>query len=88
MGTKRGGASGSFVSEATRLLLDFYRGVVEAIKPWRPQVPKLPVRPDIEDIATQPENVVEQVTRQQMAGTSERIPSDLEAAFDQQEEHT
>ncbi len=66
MGTKRGGASGSFVSEATRLFLDFYRGVVEVIKPWRAQVPKLPVRPDIEDIATQPENVVEQVTRQQM----------------------
>jgi len=40
MGMKRGG-EGSFVAEATRLLLDFYRTVVQEIKPWAAGAPRL-----------------------------------------------
>ena len=65
MGTKRGGLQGSFVSEATRLLLDFYRSVVQSVKPWRASPARLPEGRDDEDIATQPANVVEAVAAQE-----------------------
>ncbi|HXK34218.1 MAG TPA: hypothetical protein VNM91_09420 [Dehalococcoidia bacterium] len=58
MGTKRSG-SGSFVSEATHLLLTFYGEVVQSIKPWRTPAPKL--SPDrAGDNAEQPDNIVDQ----------------------------
>lgn len=40
MGVKRGG-EGSFVSVATKLLQDFYRIVVQEIKPWAADAPRL-----------------------------------------------
>lgn len=58
MGTKRGGVSGSFIGEATDLVLTFYRGVVQALRPWTSTAPKLPAARDTRDIAEQPENVV------------------------------
>jgi hypothetical protein len=58
MGTKRGGVSGSFIGEATDLLLSFYRGVVQGLRSWSSGPPKLPLTRDTSDIAEQPENVV------------------------------
>jgi hypothetical protein len=43
LGTKRGGGAGSFVSETQRQTVDFYRLVVQHLRPWRPPAPKLAV---------------------------------------------
>jgi hypothetical protein len=42
LGMKRSGASGSFVSETQRQATDFYRSVVQTLRPWRAPVPTLP----------------------------------------------
>jgi len=48
MGMKRAG-DGSFVAEATRLLLDFYRTVVQEIKPWTAGAPRL--KPGVKSVS-------------------------------------
>jgi hypothetical protein len=60
MGTRRSGVSGSFIGEATELLLSFYRSVVQGLRPYSSTAPKLPTKRDVTDAATQRENVVEQ----------------------------
>lgn len=60
MGTKRSGVSGSFIGEATELLLSFYRSVVQGLRPYSAVAPRLPAVRDSTDAAVQPENVVEQ----------------------------
>jgi len=65
MGSKRGGVKGSFIGEATDLLLTFYRTVVQELRPWSGAAPKLPTQRDVADIATQPESVVERVASAQ-----------------------
>jgi hypothetical protein len=79
MGTRRGGVSGSFIGEATDLLLSFYRSIVQSLKPWSAPPPKLPLSRDSSDIAEEPSNVVSQVARdeaaQAAAGTTEPIPT-------------
>jgi hypothetical protein len=42
LGMKRSGASGSFVSETQRQAVDFYRSVVQTLRPWRAPAPTLP----------------------------------------------
>jgi hypothetical protein len=42
LGMKRSGASGSIVSETQRQAVDFYRSVVQTLRPWRAPVPTLP----------------------------------------------
>jgi hypothetical protein len=42
MGTKRGKEEGSFVRETRRQAIDFYRDLVQDLKPWQPSAPKLP----------------------------------------------
>jgi hypothetical protein len=42
MGMKRSGVSGSFVSETQRQAVDFYRSVVQTLRPWRAPAPTLP----------------------------------------------
>ena len=46
MGVKRGKKSGSFVGESKSQVLDFYRAVVQRIKPWTATAPKLPSPPE------------------------------------------
>ena len=41
LGTKRGNGAGSFVSETQRQTVDFYRSVVQHLRPWRPPAPRL-----------------------------------------------
>lgn len=41
MGIKRAGTKGSFTGQATDLVLDFYRQVVQPLKAWTPSAPKL-----------------------------------------------
>jgi hypothetical protein len=60
MGTKRSGVSGSFIGEATELLLSFYRTVVQGLRPYAMPPAKLPEDRGPLDAASQPENVVEQ----------------------------
>lgn len=60
MGTKRSGVSGSFIGEATELLLSFYRNVVQGLRLYSSPAPKLPQVRDALDSSSQPENVVEQ----------------------------
>ena len=55
MGLKRGKAQGSFVRETRRQVLDFYRDVVQDLKPWQPRAPKLPDPPQSVPTAPQPE---------------------------------
>ena len=70
MGTKRSGTSGSFIGEATELLLSFYRNIVQGLRPWASVAPKLPITRDSSDIAGQPENVVDEVaTTESLAAT-------------------
>lgn len=65
MGLKRSGVQGSFIAETTDLALRFYRQVAQHIKPWSPSPAKLPAERDTTDIATQPDNVVEIVAREE-----------------------
>lgn len=46
MGSKRGKLAGSFVGDAKRQTLDFYRSVVQTIRPWVAPAPKLAVEAD------------------------------------------
>jgi hypothetical protein len=41
MGLKRGKAKGSFVHDTRLQAFDFYREVVQSLKPWQPRAPKL-----------------------------------------------
>lgn len=45
MGIKRGKGQGSFVGESKQQVVDFYRLVVQALKPWTSGAPKLPSPP-------------------------------------------
>ncbi len=42
LGSKRGKVAGSFVAESKRQTIDFYRTVVQGLKPWSAPAPKLP----------------------------------------------
>jgi hypothetical protein len=42
MGTKRGKEEGSFVRETRRQAIDFYRDLVQDLRPWQASAPKLP----------------------------------------------
>lgn len=42
MGAKRGRITGSFVGESKRQSLDFYRTIVQGLRPWSPSAPRLP----------------------------------------------
>lgn len=42
MGTKRGKEEGSFVNETRRQAIDFYRDLIQDLRPWQPSAPKLP----------------------------------------------
>jgi len=46
MGTKRGKGHGSFVAESKKQIADFYRIVVQQLKPWTAGAPKLPSPPE------------------------------------------
>lgn len=47
MGLKRGKAQGSFVAETHRQAFDFYRGLVQDLRPWHASAPKLPESPQV-----------------------------------------
>ncbi len=85
MGTKRGGVSGSFIGEATELLLSFYRLVAQPLKPWSAPAPQLPLARDARDIAEEPSNLVSRVAAAEAeqasqnvddAGDESSVPSD------------
>ena len=46
MGRKAGKDKGSFVGESRGLLHEFYRDVLQNIRPWQPPAPKLPREPE------------------------------------------
>lgn len=82
MGTKRGGVSGSFIGEATDLLLSFYRSVVQPLKPWAAPTPKLPLSRDQSDIAEEPANVVSKVAATEAAAASASLDEASDDAED------
>ena len=45
MGIKNGNTQGSFVESVQTTLEEFYREIVQVLKPWHPPAPKLPVQP-------------------------------------------
>jgi hypothetical protein len=45
MGTKRGKGERSFVRETRQQAIDFYRDLVQELRPWRPSAPRLPDEP-------------------------------------------
>jgi hypothetical protein len=51
MGTKRSGVKGAFIVSVRRTVEDFYREVVQPLRPWVPPAPKLPVDEGIDDVA-------------------------------------
>jgi hypothetical protein len=55
MGQKRGKAEGSFVRETRTQTFDFYRDLVQNIKPWQPRPPKLREEPEPEDVPDAPQ---------------------------------
>lgn len=54
MGTKRGKGQGSFVAESKKQVIDFYRVVVQQLKPWTAGAPKLPSPPDAAEPTASP----------------------------------
>jgi hypothetical protein len=55
MGTKRGKGERSFVLETRRQAVDFYRELVQNLRPWRPSAPRLPEEDDDVSRAPHPE---------------------------------
>ena len=55
MGTKRGKGERSFVLETRKQAIDFYRELVQNLRPWRAAPPKLPDEPDEAPEAPSPE---------------------------------
>jgi hypothetical protein len=55
MGSKRGKAEGSFVRETRTQTFDFYRDLVQNLKPWQPRAPKLRETPTPEDVPDSPQ---------------------------------
>lgn len=55
MGQKRGKAEGSFVRETRAQTFDFYRDLVQNIKPWHARPPKLREEPEPEDVPDAPQ---------------------------------
>lgn len=78
MGLKRGGVAGSFVGEATDLLLTFYREVVQSLRPWSAPVPQLPTTRRVDDIAEEPANVVSVVATREAAAHSATSAADVD----------
>jgi len=75
MGTKRSGNRGSFIGEASDLVLRFYREVVQEIKPWAAAPAKLPTSRDDDDIGRpEPDSVVEQRAREQTEEIAQANP--------------
>jgi hypothetical protein len=79
MGTKRGGVSGSFIGEATELLLSYYRSVVQGLRPYATSAPKLPQPRDVADAANQPENVVERTAELEAAEANRAADEESDA---------
>ena len=46
LGLKRGSGRGSFVAESSEQTTDFYRSVVQRLRPWRAPAPTLPTPPE------------------------------------------
>ena len=46
MGTKRGKGEKSFVLETRQQAVDFYRRIVQGLRPWQATAPRLPAEPD------------------------------------------
>ena len=42
MGAKRGRMAGSFVAESKRQAIEYYRSIVQGLKPWSASAPRLP----------------------------------------------
>ena len=64
MGIKRSGGRGSFIGEASDLVLRFYREVVQEIKAWSAAPAKLPESRDRADSDYQPEGPLDQIRQQ------------------------
>jgi len=52
MGAKRGKQAGSFVGESRQQTIEFYRTVIQQLKPWRASAPRLPEPERGESVAT------------------------------------
>ena len=46
MGTKRGKGEKSFVLETRQQTVDFYRRIVQGLRPWQATAPRLPAEPN------------------------------------------
>jgi hypothetical protein len=55
IGTKRGKGQGSFVLESRKQTIEFYRSVVQQLRAWSAQAPKLPDRPNEGDDVASPQ---------------------------------
>lgn len=55
IGTKRGKGPGSFVLESRTQTIQFYRSVLQQLRPWAAAAPKLPEPPRDGDLVTSPE---------------------------------
>jgi len=55
LGAKGGRGQGSFVRETRRQVIDFYREIVQNLKPWQPKAPKLPESPQVVPVLPQAE---------------------------------
>jgi len=66
MGVKRGKTSGSFVYEAKQQVAEFYRLVVQRLKPWQAGAPKLPSPPEegVAEASPRPPDFTAETTRE------------------------
>jgi hypothetical protein len=79
MGTKRGKEEGSFVRETRRQAIEFYRDLVQDLRPWQATAPKLPPEAPEEpeaDTAPQPEPpAFSAASREPGEGEEQAVPS-------------
>jgi hypothetical protein len=69
MGTKRGKGEKSFVLETRQQAVDFYRRVVQGLRPWQPPAPRLPAEPKEVPESAEPDSTP-------FSAASERQPGD------------
>ncbi len=55
LGSKRGKLAGSFVAESKRQTIDFYRSIVQGLKPWSPSAPQLPGKGEQASLVASPQ---------------------------------
>jgi hypothetical protein len=76
MGTKRGRGERSFVRETRQQAIDFYRELVQDLRPWQARAPRLPQEPERIEERPQPDPPPFTADAEREAGTAAPPPGE------------